>query len=76
MRYCPGNIRTLSDASLEIARLHALCDIITEYSNNSTEECRTVDNNIGFALQIVHDLVTDLNSEMERLALDMANTNK
>lgn len=76
MRYCPGNIRTLSDASLEIARLHALCDIITEYSNNSTEERRTVDNNVGFALQVVHDLVADLDSEMERLVLDIANTKK
>ena len=76
MRYCTGNIRTLSDASIEVARLHALCDIINEYSNNSTEERKTVDNNVGFALQVVHDLVADLDSQMERLALDAANTKK
>jgi len=76
MRYCTGNIRTLSDASTEVARLHAFCDIINEYSMYSTEERRIVDSNVGYALQVIHDLVADLDSVIERLALDAANTKK
>ncbi len=76
MRYCPGNVRHIRDASIEIARIHALCDIINEYSNYSSEERRTVDNNVGFAMQVVHDLVAELDSDIERLAMQNPEENK
>ena len=63
-----GNVHSWSDAALEISRLHALCDIVTEYANETSDTVKVKDNNISFAMQIIHDLTVALEDEFEKLA--------
>lgn len=68
MKFYFGNIRSWNDASLELSRLHALCDIVTEYASETGDNVKVKGNNISFAMQIIHDLTAALEDEFEKLA--------
>lgn len=68
MKFYFGNVRSWDGANLELARLHALCDIVTDYANETSDDVKVKDNNISFALQIIHDLTAALEDEFEKLA--------
>lgn len=67
MSYYFGNIKDLSDVGVELAKLHALCNILCDYGNESTDHSKERENNIVFALQIIHDFVASLSSEVDTL---------
>lgn len=40
MSYYFGNIKDLSDVGVELAKLHALCNILCDYGNESTDHSK------------------------------------
>lgn len=68
MKFYFGNVLNWNDATLELSRLHALCDIVTDYANETSDDIRVKNNNISFAFQIIHDLTVALEDEFEKLA--------
>lgn len=63
-----GNIGDWTDASANLSRLHALCDIVNSYAEESNDDENIKKNNIVFALQIMHDLSAALEEEFDMLA--------
>ncbi len=67
MSYYFGNIKDMSDVGIELAKLHALCDIVCDYDNESAAPVKERENNVTFALQIIHDFAVALGSEVDTL---------
>ncbi len=70
--YYFGNIHDWDDSPVELARLHALTDIAAGYFYTDADDSQTKIENIGFVLQMLHDMAAALESEFERLAAEKA----
>lgn len=60
-----GNVKSNSDVSLELGRLHSLCDMVCGYAENMGPG--ELENNIVFGLQMIHDLVVALEAEVDKM---------
>lgn len=62
-----GNVKSNSDVSLELGRLHSLCDIMCGYVENTVPG--ELENNIVFGLQMIHDLAAALEAEIDKMPM-------
>ena len=65
-----GAVKSKSDVSFDVGRIHAMCDIMCDYIENTTmpddgDQQHIVTNNIVYGLQIIHDLVYSLEAELD-----------
>lgn len=67
MKLYSGSINTITDVSIELGRLHALCDLVCGYSE-SYADAPEVENNISFGLQMIHDMVVVIEDAADDLA--------
>ena len=62
-----GDVKSNSDVSLELGRLHAMCDIVCNYAENETLPAEEKESNLYFGLQAIHDLVAALEAEIDKM---------
>lgn len=62
-----GGVNSKSDVSLELGRIHAICDIVCNYAENETLTAKEKENNLIFGIQAIHDLVAALEAEVDRV---------
>ena len=67
MLYHCGNIEAWSDASVELGRLHALCDVLCDYARNELGPSEA-EGNIAFGVEAIHDFVVFLEKQFENLS--------
>lgn len=67
MKLYSGNINTITDVSIELGRLHALCDLVCGYSENHADDPE-FENNISFGLQMIHDMAVVIGDAADDVA--------